>query len=266
MSVSQFATELKMPAAALLEQLRHAGVDKQSERDSLTEQDKSRLLDYLRRQHGDTAGKTKITLTRRETTEIKATNSSGQARTVQVEVRKKRVLVKRDPAELLAEEAAQKATETPVVAEAPVVAEVAVVAEAVVVMPEPVAVVEIAPVAEEPPEPEAAAPEAVLPEVLVDIEPESAAEPIVEGAVEAPTVRLRSTREIEADRHSRLLEHQAKELKDKVDRAESLRKRIADDLIKKQTDLDAKTKADEEAKAAPVTTKVSTPGTLHKPA
>ena len=44
MSVSQFATELKMPASALLEQLRHAGVDKQSEGDSLTEQDRKSVV------------------------------------------------------------------------------------------------------------------------------------------------------------------------------------------------------------------------------
>jgi translation initiation factor IF-2 len=262
MSVSQFATELKMPAAVLLEQLRHAGVDKQSERDSLTEQDKTRLLDYLRRQHGDTAGKTKITLTRRETSEIKATNSSGQARTVQVEVRKKRVLVKRDPAELLAEEAAQKAADAPVVQEEPVVV------EAVVVAPEPVAVIVEEPVVEEPVVEEPPVPEVVVPEVAAEIEPEPevVADEVVEGTVAAPTVRLRSTREIEADRHSKLLEHQAKELKDKVDRAELLRRRIADDLVKKQNDLEAKTKADEEAKAVAAAPKPSTPGTLHKPA
>ncbi len=94
-TVSQFAVELKMPVVALLEQLGRAGVGKQDSGDALTDQDKARLLDYLRRAHGDES-KTKITLTRKQTSEIKATDAQGRARTVQVEVRKKRVLVKRE--------------------------------------------------------------------------------------------------------------------------------------------------------------------------
>jgi translation initiation factor IF-2 len=51
----------------------------------------------LRSSHG-TAGaeRKKITLTRKSTSEIKQADSSGRARTIQVEVRKKRVFVKRD--------------------------------------------------------------------------------------------------------------------------------------------------------------------------
>ncbi|MBL8486506.1 MAG: translation initiation factor IF-2 [Rhodocyclaceae bacterium] len=104
MSVAQFAAELKMPATALIEQLAKAGVSKQASNDMLTEQDKSRLLDYLRRAHGETAPKAKITLTRKQTTEIKAADSQGKARTIQVEVRKKRVFVKRDASEAGPEE------------------------------------------------------------------------------------------------------------------------------------------------------------------
>ena len=51
-TIEQFATELKMPAGALLEQLAAAGVADKKPGDSLTEQDKTRLLDYLRKQHG----------------------------------------------------------------------------------------------------------------------------------------------------------------------------------------------------------------------
>ena len=101
MNVTQFATELGLPAALLLEQLRAAGVNKSQSDDSLTEQDKAQLLDYLRRSHGATDAKSKITLTRRETTEIKKSDSTGKARTIQVEVKKKRVFVKRDAAEEL---------------------------------------------------------------------------------------------------------------------------------------------------------------------
>ena len=108
MSVAQFAAELKMPPMALIEQLAKAGVVKQASTDTLTEQDKTRLLDFLRKSHGETAPKAKITLTRKQTTEIKSADSSGKARTIQVEVRKKRTFVKRD-AEMAAEAPAVEA-------------------------------------------------------------------------------------------------------------------------------------------------------------
>ena len=98
-TIENFASELKMPAGVLLEQLAKAGVAGKKEGDKLSEQDKTRLLDYLRRQHGGLEQKKKITLTRRQTSEIKASDSTGRARTIQVEVRKKRVFVKRDGAE-----------------------------------------------------------------------------------------------------------------------------------------------------------------------
>ena len=104
-TVAQFATELKMPANVLLEQLRSAGVDLKSVDDSVTDSDKAKLLDSLRRAHGATEGK-KITLTRRQTSEIRQADATGRSRTIQVEVRKKRVFVKRDPSELAQEHAA----------------------------------------------------------------------------------------------------------------------------------------------------------------
>jgi translation initiation factor IF-2 len=106
-TVAQFAAELNRPAGALLEQLQSAGVAKKSPDDALTEADKMRLLDYLRTAHGTGgADRKKITLTRKSTSEIKQADASGKARTIQVEVRKKRVLVKRDDAPTTAESAA----------------------------------------------------------------------------------------------------------------------------------------------------------------
>jgi len=98
-TIEQFATEMKMPPGVLLEQLAAAGVGSKKQGDKLSEQDKTRLLDYLRKQHGGQDQKKKITLTRKQTTEIKAADSTGRARTIQVEVRKKRIFVKRDGAE-----------------------------------------------------------------------------------------------------------------------------------------------------------------------
>ena len=96
-SVAQFAGELKVQPAQLLEQLRAAGVHKRVAEDVLSEQDKTKLLDYLRRSHGSAEPKNKITLTRKQTSEIiKKSDSSGKARTSQVEVKKKRIFVKRE--------------------------------------------------------------------------------------------------------------------------------------------------------------------------
>src|SRR5450830_1566085 len=97
-NVAQFATELKMPADLLLTQLRSAGVEKSSESDPLSKEDKDRLLEHLRRVRGAApeGEKKKITLTRKETTEIKQADSTGKSRTIQVEVRKKRTFIKRD--------------------------------------------------------------------------------------------------------------------------------------------------------------------------
>jgi translation initiation factor IF-2 len=114
-TVSQFATELRVPAQLLLEQLSAAGVLKKAESDALSEDDKSRLLESLRKAHGGGGEKKKITLTRKQTTEIKQADASGKARTIQVEVRKKRIFVKRD-------EAAPEAEAPPSVA-APVIDE-----------------------------------------------------------------------------------------------------------------------------------------------
>ncbi len=114
MNVEQFATELNLPVSLLLEQLKEAGVAKQNAADTVSEQDKEKLLDFLRRSHGaKDAVKPKITLTRKETTEIRKADSSGKARTIQVEVRKKRVFVKREEGEAVAEAPAAVAPAVP---------------------------------------------------------------------------------------------------------------------------------------------------------
>jgi len=119
-NVAQFATELKMPADLLLTQLRAAGVEKSSASDQLSKEDKDKLLGHLRRAHGAAPDgeKKKITLTRKETTEIKQADATGKSRTIQVEVRKKRTFIKRD--EPVAEEAPPKKPAAPVIDEAEV--------------------------------------------------------------------------------------------------------------------------------------------------
>jgi translation initiation factor IF-2 len=96
-TVAEFATELKKSTTTLLEQLRSAGVPKSAATDVLSEADKQKLLGFLQASHGTaTAERRKITLVKKSTSEIKQADSTGKARTIQVEVRKKRTFVKRD--------------------------------------------------------------------------------------------------------------------------------------------------------------------------
>ena len=114
-TVTEFAAELGLSVSALRKQLTSAGVTADDATSTLSAADKARLLDYLRKQHGaaeENAGK-RITLTRKSTTELRTADATGKARTVQVEVRKKRVLVTRAP-EPLATKPAAAAPEAPV--------------------------------------------------------------------------------------------------------------------------------------------------------
>ncbi|WP_313297140.1 translation initiation factor IF-2 [Diaphorobacter sp.] len=98
-TVAEFAAELKKTPSMLLDQLKTAGVDKASPSDALTEADKQKLLAYLQASHGTSgADRKKITLVKKSTSEIKQADATGKARTIQVEVRKKRTFIKRDDA------------------------------------------------------------------------------------------------------------------------------------------------------------------------
>ncbi|MGC4397190.1 translation initiation factor IF-2 [Hydrogenophaga sp. T2] len=96
-TVAEFAAELNKPASVLLEQLTAAGVRKTAPSDPITEADKQRLLGHLQAAHGTASGeRKKITLVKKSTSEIKQADAMGRARTIQVEVRKKRTFIKRD--------------------------------------------------------------------------------------------------------------------------------------------------------------------------
>ncbi|MBI5907006.1 MAG: translation initiation factor IF-2 associated domain-containing protein, partial [Burkholderiales bacterium] len=96
-TVAEFADELNKPTATLIEQLISAGVAKAQAGDSLSEADKQKLMSYLQASHGTaSAERKKITLVKKSTSEIKQADATGKARTIQVEVRKKRTFVKRD--------------------------------------------------------------------------------------------------------------------------------------------------------------------------
>jgi len=243
-TVAQFAAELGLPTTLLIEQLKSAGVNKTSVDDFLEEGDKAALLDYLRKEHGAAnAPKNKITLTRKQNTEIKKLDSSGKARTIQVEVRKKRVLERPEigyeqPADAAYDEAESALPEVleelpveveEVIAEAPVVEEVA------EVLPEP--------------EPE--------PVEVPAAEPAPA--PVIEAPVVAKKAAVLSAQEIalrehEAVRAAKLAALQAEDVK----RKQALTQRRAEEEAKRQAEAEA-------AKNKPAATKLSE-GTLHKPA
>jgi len=224
-TIEQFASELKMPSGALLEQLAAAGVDVKRAGDKLTEQDKTRLLDYLRKQHGAQGdSKKRITLTRKQTSEIKAADSSGKSRTIQVEVRKKRVLVRRE------DEAAP----------APVAAPVEEIAPPPVVEPE---VVAPPPVVEAPPPvpaPVAATPSHLTPQEI-------------------------AAREEESRKAQALQKRQQEELKEKQDREAARKSKKEREAEEAARAAEAAVKAAADTKQAEAKTDVKKEGTLHRP-
>ncbi|MGH6640582.1 MAG: translation initiation factor IF-2 associated domain-containing protein, partial [Polaromonas sp.] len=114
-TVAEFAAELNKSTATLIEQLTSAGVAKAQPSDPLSEGDKQKLLGYLQASHGTvTAERKKITLVKKSTSEIKQADATGKARTIQVEVRKKRTFVKReDGSDLPVEEAQPEVAAAP---------------------------------------------------------------------------------------------------------------------------------------------------------
>ena len=119
-TVAEFASELKKSTETLLDQLKSAGVAKTAASDVLTDSDKHKLLSHLQNAHG-TAGaeRKKITLVKKQTTEIKQADASGKARTIQVEVRKKRTFVRREDGSEAVPEVAEAAP--PVAPAAPII-------------------------------------------------------------------------------------------------------------------------------------------------
>ena len=91
-TVKQLAEDVGAPVDRLLKQIVEAGLKARSEGDSVSSDEKQQLLAYLRQTHGEAGAEpNKITLKRKTTTTLKA----GKAKTVNVEVRKRRTYVKR---------------------------------------------------------------------------------------------------------------------------------------------------------------------------
>jgi len=160
-TIKGFADQIGIPPETLLRQLDAAGVAEKKPDDALSDEEKEKLFHYLRASHGagdEVAAKKKITLKRKSTSQVVQSTRTGAARTVQVEVRKKRTFIKRSAIE----EAPAPVEEAPV--EAPV--------EALAPAPAPV---------------EAKVPETAVAEVVAPVEAPSApkAEPAAPPAAPA---------------------------------------------------------------------------------
>ena len=244
-TVLEFAEELKMPADALLEQLNKAGVKKSSADDTLSAADKNGLLEFLRASHGESKpSSNRVTLTRKSTSALKAQDATGKTRTVQVEVRKKRVLVKRD---------------TPEAAEAPASAAVEETAKPAKVQHEEVPVVEA--VVETPPVVETPVVESPVVEAAPEVVAETPAVAEQPAAEEKPAAKKKATvkskatfldekelaaRKAEEDRYAQLRARQEQDRIDRENREKELQ-RLREEAAAKQAALKV---AEESRKAA----------------
>ncbi|HTF95928.1 MAG TPA: translation initiation factor IF-2 [Cellvibrio sp.] len=189
-TVNELAKSINAPVERLLKQMQEAGLQHKTAEAKVSDDEKQRLLAFLKGSHGEAALEPKkITLQRKTTTTIK-TGTGNAKKTVNVEVRKKRTYIKRE------DEVAESATAEQHEADVEPVLEL--------VVPEPI----IAPV-----EP--------TPEPVIELEPEVAVEPepIVEAqnveseapAVEAQSHRMSFTDGIEEKRRAAIERRQAEE-------------------------------------------------------
>ncbi|MEM1403586.1 MAG: translation initiation factor IF-2 [Pseudomonadota bacterium] len=168
-TVQQLAETVGASVDRLLSQMKDAGLPHSEAEEAVSDEDKQTLLAYLKQSHGEKAEPQKrITLKRKTMSTLRTGGSQGK-KTVNVEVRKKRTYVKRDPAEEAAEE--------PILEEAPAVeAEVA-----------------EAPAVEEPTEAVVAEVEETVPdEAPVEVASESEADPVDEKDLDPEVLRQRA--------------------------------------------------------------------------
>lgn len=118
-TISELAKVVGVAVDKLLSQIKEAGLSHTKADDSISNDDKNTLLQFLRRSHGDSEASVsapkKITLKRKTVGTLKAASTHGRGKTVNVEVRKKRTYVKRSA---VAEDAPEELEDEAVVAAA----------------------------------------------------------------------------------------------------------------------------------------------------
>ncbi|MDR0246918.1 MAG: translation initiation factor IF-2, partial [Burkholderiales bacterium] len=249
-----------------------------------------------RQQHGATTEpKKRITLTRKETSEIRTPDASGKARTIQVEVRKKRVLVRREESD---------------VAPAVIAAESLEPVEPLLPTEEPVESVDSTPEAAEPPVSQDEFPQDESPQselvprigarVASPSTPEKAAlaaaaaikaaarkvaagekksskkkSPVVEAKPVAPVVKARvpvltpeelASRQAEEQRAQELIARQQEDLRRKQDLEAAKRTKKEREEAEKAARASAKAAAEKAPRAGAEKQPSELKGTLHRPA
>lgn len=246
-TVQQLAEVVGAAADRLLAQMKEAGLPHTQASQAVSNEDKQTLLAFLKRSHGESepsGAPKRITLKRKTLSTLKTPSSQGR-KTVNVEVRKKRTYVKRDPAELLAEaKSAEEQGDTAELIESPL--------EDTVLS-------------------EAAAPEVIETEVVSVAEVEVEVVPEAVPVVEEPAEVFVEEEEIDEDpanmdpevlRQRAIRRRLRKEADEALARKEAAEARAAEETAKK-VQLEAKTKVKETVEKAKPTEKVARPKRLH---
>lgn len=105
-TVKELADMVGKTASAVRQQLVDAGLPARAEDDPVTELEQEKLVTYLKQSHGQQE-KRRISLKSKTTSTARVTGSSGKSKSVNVEVRKKKVFEKPNP-EKMAEELAAR--------------------------------------------------------------------------------------------------------------------------------------------------------------
>ena len=92
--ISKFAKEIGLPAELLLEKLKAAGINKSGQSDSLSQKDKMKLLEFLRGASSNDTSTTKVP--KKKTTEIKKISNLGKTRTIEIKVKTKKSIPKKN--------------------------------------------------------------------------------------------------------------------------------------------------------------------------
>lgn len=213
-TVNELAKSIGAPVERLLKQMQEAGLQHKNAEAKVSDDEKQRLLAFLKNSHGEAILEPKkITLQRKTTTTIK-TGTGNAKKTVNVEVRKKRTYIKRE------DEVVEPALAEPQDIEVEPIAEVAI-PEPAVVAPE-------------------VTPEPVVEQAAPEPEPAPVAAEAEAAPVEPPSHRISFTDGIEEKRRAAIERRQAEEAARQADlKAREEAKRAAEEARRQRTDKPA---------------------------
>ena len=110
-SIKELALNVGSPVEKLLEQVREAGLPQRKADDIITTEQQDSLMSHVKKSQGSESQAGQITLKRKTTSTAKVASTSGKAKTINVEVRKKHTFVKPDPEQIKAEALAKAKAE-----------------------------------------------------------------------------------------------------------------------------------------------------------